>query len=164
MGTVRTGLCVLFLVCCAGNSDVGDDAQESDSKAGDRVGPVVAAAPDADITNVYARQEKNGTWTFHVSVRHPDRSYDDFADGWDLVTGAGQVLKVESHHRFTKVVRRPHLKEQPFTRTVKGVVIPESVEKLKVRAHDSRAGFGGKEVLVHLNRRFGNNFSVKRAL
>jgi hypothetical protein len=119
---------------------------------------------DADVTNVYAREERDGTWTFHVSVQHPDKGFSDFADGWDLVTSSGAVLKSDPAHRFTKTLRHPHVEEQPFTRTVKGLRIPKGVEVLTVRAHDSLGGFGGREVLVKLSRRFGQNFSVKRAL
>jgi|GEM_PF-6166961 len=161
---LRSSLCVLFLVSCAGDAADGADSEKSKAKDEKAASAASAGTPNADITNVYAREEKDGTWTFHVSVKHPDVGFDDFADGWDLVTGGGKVIKPDPRARFTKIVRRPHVDEQPFTRTVKGVVIPDGVDELTVRAHDSRAGFGGEEVRVDLKQRFGKNFSVKRAL
>ena len=117
---------------------------------------------DADVTNVYARKETNGTWTFHVSVNHGDVDLEDFVDGWDVVTVDGDVVKLEPNHRFTKSLRAPHVEEQPFTRTRKGLEIPAGIEKVRVRAHDSNGGFGGKEVLVDLSKRFGAGFTVLR--
>jgi hypothetical protein len=161
MSIVRPALCTLFLVACS-EAEVPTGEAAKGGLSGDESRATVSA--DAHVTNVYAREEKDGTWTFHVSVQHPDKSFSDFADGWDLVTSSGAVLKRDPAQRFTKTLRQPHIEEQPFTRTVKGLRIPEGVEVLTVRAHDSLGGFGGREVLVKLSRRFGQNFSVKRAL
>ena len=158
---VRPALCALFLFGCASNDQDAETAALADK---DAAALASAASADADVTNVFAREEQDGTWTFHVSVKHPDTGFRDFADGWDLVTSNGAVIKADPTQRFTKILRRPHVKEQPFTRTVKGLELPKDVVKLTVRAHDSVGGFGGREVQINLNRRFGKNFSVKRAL
>ena len=42
----------------------------------------------------------------------------------------------------------PHVDEQPFTRSQRGIVIPPGVTQVRVRAHDLVDGFGGREVLV----------------
>lgn len=161
MFNVRPALCALLLVAC---SETGDPAAGDVKQEVGAANSSAASSADAHVTNVFAREEKDGTWTFHVSVQHPDTGLSDFADGWDLVTSSGFVLKSDPAHRFTKTLRSPHVKEQPFTRTVKGLRIPKDVEVLTVRAHDSLGGFGGREVLVKLSRRFGQNFSVRRAL
>jgi len=118
---------------------------------------------DADVTSVFAREEKDGTWTFHVSVEHPDVNWEDYADGWDVVLPDGVTIQPDPFHQFTKHIRHPHVNEQPFTRTQKALVIPEGVDTVVVRAHDKKGGWGGKEVVVDLNVRFGEQFSVKRA-
>jgi len=164
MGLVRCAPCVLFLVCCSGDGVDSNGGEESADNAKYSQAANSAGAPDADITNVFAREDKDGSWTFHVSVAHPDIGFEDFADGWDLVTPSGDVIKVDRDQRFTKIVRHPHVKEQPFTRTQKGIRIPEGVRSVTVRAHDRLAGFGGEEVVVDLNQRFGRKFSVKRRL
>lgn len=161
MSCVRPALCALLLFGCAA-------AETTPAVAAQNTEGAVQSAPkapgDADVTNVFVKEERDGTWTFHVSVAHPDKGFADFADGWDLVTESGAVLKADPTQRFTKVLRHPHVKEQPFTRTVKGIQLPSDTQRLTVRAHDSVGGFGGKEVQVNLQRRFGKNFSVKRAL
>ena len=71
---------------------------------------------------------------------------------------------MESTNRFTKTLRMPHVNEQPFTRTQKGIQIPKGTKKLRVRAHDKVHGFGGEEVVVDLSKRFGDKFTVRRQL
>jgi hypothetical protein len=155
MGIRLVGVGV-FLCGCNAVADQGD------SLAAASVLKAANAEPDADVTNVYAREEADGTWTFHVTVSHKDKGLNDFVDGWDLVTPSGTVLKLESHHRFTKVLRTPHVKEQPFTRTQRGIQVPEGIDAVRARAHDMRHGWGGQEVMVQLDRRFGPNFTVRR--
>jgi len=50
----------------------------------------------------------------------------------------------------TRVLRHPHVKEQPFTRRLGGVRIPASVTRVQVRARDSVHGFGGQIVELPL--------------
>ena len=52
----------------------------------------------------------------------------------------------------TRVLVHPHETEQPFTRSLGGVEIPETVAEVTLRAHDSVHGYGGKEVTVRLTR------------
>jgi hypothetical protein len=42
----------------------------------------------------------------------------------------------------------PHTDEQPFTRALAGVRIPDGVTEVTVRAHDSVDGDGGKALTV----------------
>lgn len=124
----------------------------------------VKTVGDADVTNVFAREEGDGTWTFHVTVEHKDVNWYDYADGWDIVLPDGTVLKPDPFGQYTRHVRHPHVTEQPFTRTQKELEIPEGVDRVRVRAHDKKDGWGGKEIEVLLDVRFGDKFSVKRAL
>ncbi len=117
---------------------------------------------DADVLYVRAAQANDGSWTFHVTVRHPDTSWEDYADGWDVVTEKGEVLKRSSDDPFTRLLLHPHENEQPFTRNQGGIVVPEGVSRLTVRAHDIVDGFGGVEVMVDLSVASGPNFVVER--
>ncbi len=106
---------------------------------------MAALAGEADVIAVEAAQEGDNTWRFSVTVRHADEGWDHYADRWQVVAPDGTVLG-------TRVLLHPHENEQPFTRSLGGVVIPEGVDEVVVRAHDSVHGDGGAEIQVKLKR------------
>ena len=148
---------VAFTLLACGDAEVAVEEPAAKVKKKTTVG-------DADVTAVFAREESDGTWTFHVTVEHNDRDWSDFADGWDVVLPDGTAVRPDPFYAYTKQIRHPHVDEQPFTRTQRNIEIPTDVNTVRVRAHDKLGGFGGQEVEVDLNVRFGPNYSVKRAL
>lgn len=116
---------------------------------------------NADVLFVKAIQATDGTWTFHVTVFHPDTGWDDYTNGWDVVTEDGKVLKPDPDSLFTRLLLHPHVDEQPFTRSQGNIVIPEGVTRVIVRANDLVDGFGGQEVLVDLTIPSGKYFEVQ---
>ena len=121
--------------------------------------PTTSSA-NADVIYVRAVQFTDGGWTFHVTVSHPDTGWDDYANGWDIVLPDGTKLLVHEGDAFTRLLAHPHETEQPFTRSQSGIIIPENVTQLTVRAHDIVDGFGGQEILVDLTQTEGENFEV----
>jgi hypothetical protein len=121
----------------------------------------VRNAGNADVTFVRAVQAEDRSWTFSVTVTHPDTGWDDYADGWDVVTPQGTVLKRDPEDRFTRVLLHPHVEEQPFTRSQSALVIPDGVTQVTVRAHDMVSGYGGQEVIVNLTASAGPDFVVE---
>ena len=102
-----------------------------------------AVAGEADVLAV--RAEKRGeTYVFTVTVRHADEGWEHYADRWDILGPDGEVLA-------TRVLRHPHVDEQPFTRSLRSVRIPEGVERVMVRAHDKVHELGGETVAVDLS-------------
>jgi hypothetical protein len=130
----------------------------------DKVKKKTATSGDADVMFVFAREEALENWTFHVKVQHKDINWYDYTDGWDVVLPDGTTLLPDPFHKFTKHIPNPHVAEQPFTRTQKKIKIPKDVTLVRVRAHDKKHGWGGAEIEVNLTVRFGENYSVKRAL
>ena len=121
------------------------------------------AGGNGDANVEFVRAVKQGdTWTFHVTVRHEDTGWDDYADGWDVVLPDGTVLTTGADDVFTRLLLHPHETEQPFTRSQSGLQIPEDVTTVTVRAHDLVDGFGGQEVVVDLTVASGDNFEVKQ--
>jgi len=104
----------------------------------------VALAGEANVVDVKAMPETGGTWHFDVTVRHTDEGWDHYADKWDVLAPDGTVLG-------TRVLLHPHETEQPFTRSLGGVVIPPGVTSVTVRAHDSVHGYGGAVIDVQLD-------------
>ena len=104
-----------------------------------------AHAGEADVVAAEAARESDGTWRFSVTVRHGDEGWDHYADRWQVETPDGRVLG-------TRVLLHPHENEQPFTRTLGGVVVPPEVTEVVIRAHDSRHGDGGEVLRLRLQR------------
>lgn len=121
-----------------------------------------AGGGNADVLRVRAVQGDGGTWTFHVTVEHPDTGWEDYADGWDVVTPDGDVLRPDLDTPFTRLLLHPHVNEQPFTRSQAGIEIPSHMTQVRVRAHDLVDGYGGREVVVDLMKSSGPDFEVLR--
>ena len=108
----------------------------------------------AQVRFVRASREISGAWSFAVTVRHRDEGWEHYADAWQVVdpeTGAVIAERVLAH---------PHENEQPFTRSLGGVRIPPEISEVLVRARCNRHGFGGREILVDLERSAGEGFEV----
>ena len=107
---------------------------------------VAARAGEADVVGAEAREIGDGVYRFQVTVRHADEGWDHYADAWEVVAPDGAVFA-------TRVLAHPHVGEQPFTRNLSGVVIPDGIASVRVRARDSVHGHGGREVEVVVPRR-----------
>ncbi|MBV7296486.1 hypothetical protein [Enterovibrio paralichthyis] len=100
----------------------------------------MALAGKADVVDATATPTGD-TWQFSATVQHADEGWDHYADAWRVVSAEGDVLG-------TRVLLHPHVNEQPFTRSLSGVVIPDGVEVVFIEAKDNVHGWGGlrKEV------------------
>ncbi len=102
-------------------------------------------AGEADVVGVKVAMESAGSYRFDVSVRHDDKGWDHFANKWDVVAPDGTVLG-------TRELAHPHEAEQPFTRSLSGVRIPDGVDTVTLRAHDSVHKYGGASMSVEVPR------------
>lgn len=102
-----------------------------------------AFAGEADVVEAQATQDPDGTWRFDVTVRHADEGWDHYADRWEILAPDGAVIAV-------RTLLHPHIDEQPFTRSLSGVEIPDGIARVTIRAHDSVHGLGGEMVEVKL--------------
>ena len=121
-----------------------------------------AQNPDADVIAVNAVDRGAQGWTFSVTVQHPDTGWNDYCNGWDVVTDQGEVLKTSSQDQFTRLLLHPHEHEQPFTRSQSGLDIPDGIKEVTVRAHDIIHGFGGKEIIINLGTDEGPGYRITR--
>ena len=106
-------------------------------------GAAPSLAGEADVVGVDLRPEGGGRYTVSATVRHDDTGWDHYADAFEVLAPDGAVLG-------TRVLVHPHETEQPFTRSLTGVAIPEGITEITVRAHDKVHGLGGQEVTVSL--------------
>lgn len=102
-----------------------------------------AMAGEADVVEAKAQRGADGSYRFDVTVRHADTGWDHYADRWEVLAPDGTVLG-------TRTLLHPHVEEQPFTRSLSGVRIPEDVAEVTIRAHDSVDGYGGKTLTLRL--------------
>lgn len=113
----------------AGSDDVGTSE--------DRFPDVVDAEASFD--------DADGTWSFAVTISSPYDTPERYADGWRVIGPDGTVYG-------THMLMHDHAAEQPFTRTQRGVAIPEDVGEVTIEGRDQANGFGGGTVVVPLVR------------
>lgn len=107
--------------------------------------PAPAVAGEADVLAARAVREAGGTWRFEATLRHADTGWEHYADRWEVLAPDGTVLA-------TRTLYHPHVDEQPFTRSLGGIELPANVGRVRVRAHDSEHGYGGREATLDLPR------------
>lgn len=147
-------LMVIVLASCSSNNTDGNSDENAQSTE-------IMTTADANVLSVKAIQNDDGSWTFQVTVFHPDTGWDDYTNGWDVVLEDGTVLKPDPESPFTRLLLHPHVNEQPFTRGQINIVIPDDIQLVIVRAHDIVDGFGGIEIVVDLTVSTGKNFEVQ---
>ena len=97
-----------------------------------------AVVEDASATRV------GSAWTISATLSHGDTGWDDYADGWRVEAPDGTVLG-------TRELLHPHVTEQPFTRSLGGVEIPDGMETVMIRARTNIDGWGEAVFPLALN-------------
>ena len=83
-------------------------------------------------------------WNVSVTLRHDDTGWDHYADGWEVLNARGERLGYRE-------LRHPHVTEQPFTRSLHGIVIPDGTREIFVRARCSQHGWASEVTRVELS-------------
>jgi hypothetical protein len=104
---------------------------------------IPAHADEATVNEVSLRQT-GGTWSFSVTLSHGDTGWEDYADGWRVVNEGGAVLG-------TRVLLHPHVNEQPFTRSLGGVVIPSGIGTVYIETSTITDGWAPTRFAVGLS-------------
>ena len=104
-----------------------------------------AWAGEADVVSAKVRKAPDGTYSFDVTVRSNDRGWEYYADAFEVLTPDGRVLG-------RRVLLHPHESEQPFTRDLYGVKIPQGIERVVIRARHKPKGYDGRTLIVDLPR------------
>ena len=105
---------------------------------------VASWADPAIIENVEA-ERSGATWIFSVTLSHADTGWDDYADGW-------RILLEDATEVGYRELLHPHVNEQPFTRSLTRVQIPEEAEVVFVQARTNKGGWGEALFTVELSR------------
>ncbi len=92
-----------------------------------------ALAGEVEVVDAKATREADG-WRFDVTLRHEDTGWEHYADAWRVVGPDGAVYG-------QRTLLHPHVDEQPFTRSLSGVAIPEGVSRVLIEARDNVDGW-----------------------
>lgn len=132
--SIRFGLAVAAVAVFAGGCSAAD-------------GPAETVTPPEGCADVIdATVERSGDrFVVTATVRSADTGWDRYADAWEVRTADGDVLG-------TRVLAHPHVDEQPFTRSLTDVQIPEHVLRVEIAAHDTVVGFCGITATVETPR------------
>lgn len=101
------------------------------------------SAGEVDVVD--AKAQCSGSCRFDVTLLHADSGWDHYANRWEVLAPDGTVLG-------TRVLHHPHVREQPFTRSLGGISIPAEISEVRIRAYDSMHGNGGREITITLPR------------
>lgn len=108
---------------------------------------LLAAAParaDAPRIVGVAVQKADIGWRFEVTVDHPDTGWEHFANGWEILDAAGNRLG-------WRELAHPHVEEQPFTRSLGNVILPDGTTEVFLRASCSVDGWSGQKIRVGIS-------------
>ncbi len=123
-----------------GDTDASGPATESvvESAAEPAEEPAVESAEEQrfpDVVDAEATVSSAG-WMFAVTISSPYDSSDRYADGW-------RILGPDGTEYGFRLLTHDHASEQPFTRTLDGVEIPDDVTTVMIEGRDQEFGFGG---------------------
>lgn len=83
-----------------------------------------------EVTIIDVAVSCSKTCNFSVTLKHDDTGWDHYANLWEVLDPKGNTIA-------KRVLHHPHVKEQPFTRSLNNVKIPHGLKKVVIRAHDS---------------------------
>lgn len=92
-----------------------------------------AAADYATIKSVRATQ-KGGLWSFTVTISHEDRGWEHFSDAWRVVDKTGKQIAIRE-------LIHPHVDEQPLTRSLSGIDLPDNMKEVGIQVRDTVGGW-----------------------
>ena len=119
-----------FLGGMACSPDRDNKASTSDSTS-----ESVAEQRFPDVIDAKAAVSSTG-WSFAVTISSPYDSPDRYADGW-------RILGPDGTEYGFRLLTHDHASEQPFTRALDGVAIPDGVTTVTIEGRDQEFGFGG---------------------
>jgi hypothetical protein len=99
-----------------------------------------------DVVSAKVKTAGNNTYDFDVTVSSPYDKAQRYADAFRVTTIDGKPLG-------ERILLHDHRDEQPFTRDLHGVKIPEGIKKVLIQARDQKHGYGGKQIEVILPER-----------
>jgi len=125
---------VLSTACAPGEAPLDEADTSAGSEAGEQRFPDVVAAelePTGDV------------WRLDATLSSPYDTPERYADAFRARSEDGTVLGVRE-------LAHDHANEQPFTRSLGGLAIPDDVAHITVEGRDRAHGWGGDTVEIEV--------------
>ena len=138
----------LVVIAAAAVASCGDGDEVSTSQPSATATGVTTSVDEQrfpDVVDVVVTDDGD-TFRFDVTVSSPYDTPERYADAWRIVAQDGTELAVRE-------LTHDHAGEQPFTRSLGGVVIPTDVTTVTVEGRDLLNGWGGGTQTLQLPRR-----------
>ena len=90
----------------------------------------IASADNAKILAADFQSLGSHRWSVSVTLKHGDTGWDHYSDRWRVVDDEGNVLG-------DRVLFHPHVEEQPFTRGLGSVHVPEGTTTVRIEVHNN---------------------------
>ncbi len=117
---------LLLLAACGGPGEGSGASAASGEPTG---------APTADVVDVTVSGGE-GAYTFAVAIRSDETGCDRYADWWEVITPAGDLV-------YRRILDHSHPTEQPFTRSGGPISLLGS-DFVVIRAHLHPGGYVGE--------------------
>lgn len=97
----------------------------------------------ADVQVKRDSSEQPGIYHIRVTIEHEDTGWDDYVEAWEITSPAGELLGVRPFFE-------PELEDAKTITALAGVVIPEDITTITIRARTHPNGIEGEPVQVQL--------------
>mgnify|MGYP001816025549 FL=1 len=142
----RSTLALVVIAATAAMSCGNGDSASTSPSAATATGVTTSGDEQLfpDIVDVAVTADGD-TFRFDVTVSSPYDTPERYADAWRILAPDGTELAVRE-------LTHDHAGEQPFTRSLNGVVIPPDVTTVTVEGRDLVNGWGGGTQTVSIER------------
>jgi hypothetical protein len=114
----------------------------------------MAYGGEVQILAADLRNSEGTHWSLNVTLKHGDTGWDHYADSWRIVDNKENVLG-------NRVLAHPHVTEQPFTRGLSSVKIPEGITTIYIEAHDKVHGWTRNRLKVAIGKAINGSLRVE---
>ena len=101
-------------------------------------------ASEAIVMDAEVKKGNDGSFIFYVTVQHADEGWNHYADHLLILDKDEQMIAARK-------LMHPHVKEQPFTRSLSYIQIPDDVTEIIIRAHCSVDKHTGKDLTLKIH-------------
>ncbi|MEZ5932316.1 MAG: hypothetical protein R3F54_10245 [Alphaproteobacteria bacterium] len=97
----------------------------------------------ADVQIKRDNPDQPGIFHVRVTIEHEDTGWDDYVEAWEIYGPDGKIMAVRPFFE-------PELEDQQTVSALAGVVIPDDIKTVTIRARAHPVGLAGDPVEVQI--------------